>query len=599
MGLYTQLPDNIRTVDVIIVGGGTAGCVVASRLADADRELSVLVIEGGPNGADNPAVKYPAFFFGNILPNSTTATFFKSKPAENLSNREVIIPTASVLGGGSAMNMMMYSRAQRADWDSWRTPGWSANEMLPFLKKLETYHGPGLMENHGSNGPIHVSAGTFCGKRSQDDFVSAVNKVGWPEIDDLASLDACNGVQRAVRFVSPDGERQDTASRYLQPRLQDGAHPNLHVLVESEVVRVIFDDKKASGVVYLPKTQGATSQTVNAKKLVIISAGAFGTPTILERSGIGDPEALRRVGISDLIADVPGVGYEYEDHNLILYSYKSSLDPHETLDSLLTGALDPGELIQKGHKFLGWNAQDATCKLRPADRDVASLGPVFQEAWDKEFRGNDNRPLMIITLVNCFPGEHTGIPPGQYFGISTFTAYPFSKGRIHITGPALTDPPDFDTGFFSDERGLDLMMHRWAYKKQREIVRRMSLFRGELPSSHPPFPPESAAACVSLDGPLTHVQDIEYSAEDDAIIDQFAREHVGSPWHSLGTCKMAPRDEHGVVDRNLSVYGVQGLKIADLSIAPKNVAANTQNTALAIGERAADIFIRELGLGKV
>ncbi|KAI1389497.1 alcohol oxidase [Hypoxylon trugodes] len=598
MGLYRELPDDIQTVDAIIAGGGTAGCIVAARLAEADPNLSVLVVEAGPDGAGNPAVDYPAFFLSNLTPSATTTAFYKSQPSENLGGREIVIPTGAVLGGGSSINMMMYSRAQRDDWDSWKIPGWTADEMLPYLKKSETYHGPGSMDRHGSNGPIHVSSGTFIGKRCQDDFISAMNKVGWPEKEDLGSMDTCNGVQRAVRFISPDGKRQDTASRYLKPLLQDGVRPGLHVLVESQVVHVLFQGKKASGIVYQPKAEGAADRTVNARNMVIVSAGAFGTPAILERSGIGKPNIIRRAGIAEVVADVPGVGHQYDDHHLLLYPYKSNLNPDETIDGILNGSLNPTELIQNDAKILGWNAQDVTCKLRPTDKDVESLGPVFKEVWNEEFKDSPNKPLMMMALVNCFPGEPIGIPPGQYFGISTFTTYPFSRGHVHITGPRPTDSLDFDTGFFADKKGIDLKKHRWAYKKQREVARRMSLFRGELSSGHPPFPASSKAACIAPDGPLVEVQDIEYSAEDDSIIDEWARDHVSSAWHSLGTCKMAPRDEYGVVDQCLSVYGVEGLKIADLSIIPKTVAANTNNTALAVGEKAASIFIQELGLGR-
>ncbi|KAI1357250.1 alcohol oxidase [Xylaria arbuscula] len=600
MPLYTKLPDEVREVDVIIAGGGTAGCIVAARLAEADPNLSVLVIEAGPDGAGNPSVDYPAFFLTNLLPASAITTFQKSNPSKALAGREIIVPTSCVLGGGSAINMMMYSRAQRSDWDSWKTPGWSANELLPW----KPYSGPGSMERHGSSGPIHVSSGTFTAKRCQDDFISAMNKFGWPEIEDLNSLDACNGVQRAVRFISPDGKRQDTASRYLRPRLEDGKHPNLSVVVESRVVRVLFQGKKASGVVYRPKTDGATDRIVHATKMVVISCGALGTPAVLERSGVGDADILRRSKIPEIVADVPGVGHEYDDHHLCVYPYKSSLNEDETLDGILTGKLNPAELIEKKHEILGWNAQDVTCKLRPTDKDVAALGPEFQEAWDGNFKDDLNKPLMMMLLVSYFPGEPVGIPPGQYFGISTFTTYPFSRGHIHITGPELTDPLDFDTGFFTDKRGVDIRMHRWAYKEQREVARMMSLFRGELQAGHPPFLEGSKAAIVAFDEGstgddlTTDLQgNIEYSAEDDAVIDKWVCDNVSSTWHSSGTCKMAPRDQHGVVDQYLSVYGVEGLKLADLSIVPKNVAANTNHTALVIGEKAADILIKELGLG--
>lgn len=191
-----------------------------------------------------------------------------------------------------------------------------------------------------------------------------------------------------------------------------------------------------------------------------------------------------------------------------------------------------------------------------------------------------------------FPGDPTGIPVGQYLSVSTFSVYPYSRGHIHITSSNLSAPIDFQTGFFLN--AVDITKHVWAYKKQREIMRRMNSYRGELAIGHPPFPAGSDAACITIDQPLTNVQNISYTAQDDAIIEKFLIENVGTTWHSLGTCKMAPLAEGGVVDPNLNVYGVTGLKIADLSIPPGNVAANTADTTFAIGEKAADVFIREL-----
>jgi alcohol oxidase len=168
---------------------------------------------------------------------------------------------------------------------------------------------------------------------------------------------------------------------------------------------------------------------------------------------------------------------------------------------------------------------------------------------------------------------------------------------MHITGPSLDDPLDFDVGFFSDDNDIDLKKQLWAYKKHREIMRRMQTFRGELAAGHPRFPEGSKAGCVELDAPLpSPIQNLTYTAEDDVAIEQWLRENVNTTWHSLGTCKMAPKEENGVVDASLGVHGLEGLKIADMSIPPENVGANTNNTALLIGEKAADIFIKELGL---
>jgi alcohol oxidase len=188
---------------------------------------------------------------------------------------------------------------------------------------------------------------------------------------------------------------------------------------------------------------------------------------------------------------------------------------------------------------------------------------------------------------------------GQYLTASLFTAYPLSRGSIHISGPEIDDKPDFTTGFFSDAEDVDILKHLWAYKKQREIFRRMETYRGEVEILHPKFAPNSSAAPVRLTDsrPASEtISDIVYTSEDDETIKQWAREQVGTTWHSMGTCRMGNRKDHAVVDRSLSVYGVEGLKVADMSIPPLNVAANTMNTAVAIAEKAADIFIKELGL---
>jgi alcohol oxidase len=207
----------------------------------------------------------------------------------------------------------------------------------------------------------------------------------------------------------------------------------------------------------------------------------------------------------------------------------------------------------------------------------------------------------VLTRIRRFgAGDPNTVPADQYISVSVFNVHPYSRGHMHITGPNVGDPVDFATGFFSDPLNLDVKMHIWAYKVQREMVRRMENYRGEVAAYHPPFPADSAAACTTskLDGSLENVKNIEYTPEDDALLEKWLRKHIGTTWHSIGTAKMAPREKNGAVDATLSVHGVQGLKVADLSIVPENVSANTNSTALAVGEKAADILIEELGLRK-
>ncbi|KAI1151890.1 GMC oxidoreductase [Nemania diffusa] len=606
MGVYKHLDPAIKEVDIIIAGGGTAGCIVAGRLAEKDSHLSILVIEGGPDNYQDPTVVTPGMFLTHLAPDSKTAIFYQANKSDKLAGRGVIVPSAGILGGGSSINFMMYTRAQRDDFDAWKTPGWTGEELYPFLKKLETYHNSKDEKHHGFDGPIQVSDGTMRVTKTEDAFIRAAAQVGWPESPDLQTLDHNNAFQRWKRYISPDGKRSDTAHMYLHPRLHDGKHPNLHVLVESQVVRVLFDDdKRACGVEYQPNPlfqalaapTPSLKHTVRARKLVVVSSGACGTPSVLERSGIGRADILERAGVP-LVADVPGVGQDYQDHNLILWPFKTSLEPHETHDELISGRLSFEEATERNDPRLGWNTADLSSKLRPTEEEVASLGPEFKAAWDRDFKDKPNRPLMLIAVLNGYFGRQDAADPGQYISVGTYTAYPYSRGHLHITGPEVSDPLDFDIGFFSDPGDLDIKKLMWAYKKGREIARRTSMYRGELVTSHPPFPSDSKAACTTFDAErdTANLKDLEYSAEDDKILEQFVRERVNTTWHSVGTAKLAPRDQSGVVDKDLNVYGVKGLKLADLSIVPENVAANTNNTAMVIGEKAADIIIRELGL---
>ncbi|KAF7534321.1 hypothetical protein G7054_g6306 [Neopestalotiopsis clavispora] len=605
MGLYTKLPDHVSEVDVIVAGGGTAGCVVAGRLAEAG--VSVLVIESGPDNYENSSIRNPLYFVEHYLPTpeNKMAKFYLSEKEEPLGNRPLFEPVGNVLGGGSSINMMVYSRAQRSDYDEWNMPGWSADEMLSYLKKLESYSGPGDKNKHGSSGPMQVTLGTFNVPRCEDDFIAAAQKVGYNELTNLYDLDVTDGVQRAMRFIDSNGKRQDTAHGYIHPKLRGEEkgkrYDHLHVLVESEVVRVVFDgNKKAVGVEYRARGSDGPVQTVKASKQVVVSCGVFGTPQILERSGVGRAEILHKAGI-DIVAENAGVGENFNDHNMILYPYKSSLLPEETVDSVQAKRVTLKHLLETNNKVMGWNAQDIHGKIRPTDADVASLSPAFQKVWERDFKNVPSKPVSVIASIGGFPGDPATLDPLQYLGVSTFILHPYSRGHIHITGPNPGDAIDFKAHLFTDPENLDLEMMKWTYKKHREIVRRMSLFRGELPAGHPPFSPESKAALCGvdkpegLDGPLpADIADIEYSAEDDAVLEAWLKGAVGLSWHPLGTCKMAPCDKAGAVDASLSVYGVDKLKVVDLSIVPGSVSGNPMNTACAIGEKAADLILSEL-----
>ncbi|MCJ1417713.1 hypothetical protein MMC32_004058 [Xylographa parallela] len=513
----------------------------------------------------------------------------------------------------------MYTRGQSCDYDSWKTEGWDFKSLLPYFKKLETFRteDASIDESvHGFEGPINISRGTHGLKEPEEDVLAAATAHGEKIFADMNDFKSSGGFARWYSYVGLDGKRQDAAHRYIHPLMASTEYPNLHLLLQTKVVRVLFDTNKvahAVEVIPTPSSEPAIplNQTVvkiiSARKLVVVSSGALASAPILERSGIGAATILSGLGIAPTV-DLPGVGENYQDHNCMMYPYVTSLEPNETLDGLLSGRLDFSQASADKNPLLGWNGLDVAGKLRPTAAEAQALGPEFYELWKDDFEHSE-RPLVMTALISSFLGDHRCLPvsaegeSSQYTTFALYNCYPYSRGSVHIISSDIKDQPRFDNGFLSHP--ADIKMLLWAYKKQREIYRRTNQYQGELALGHPVFSKKSKAALHS--GPIEKnrfksleerraVKDIEYSVEDDVAIEEHIRQLVSTTWHSLGTCKMAPKDRGGVVDKDLNVYGVKKLKVADLSICPENVGANTNNTALMIGEKAAAIIAQELGL---
>ncbi|KAH7310752.1 putative glucose dehydrogenase [Stachybotrys elegans] len=605
MPIHQLLPDDIAEVDIIISGGGTAGCIVAARLAQADPTLSILVVEGGSE-ADGPDTRNPALYRANLAPGCPNLKVYVGEAEKQLLDRQPYVGVGNVLGGGSSVNALIYTRASSTDYDSWQAEGWSGDEVLPFLKKFENYDDGDESNVHGSQGPVWVSTGKYKGAELADDFIQATAQTGCPEVKDVHDFHTAHGVSVAKRYVSPhDGGRQGTFHVYLDPLLQTDSYPNLHVVVRSQVKKALLDatQARATGIVYQTTSgegdqdQPVTERIVRARRMVILTAGALGSPTILERSGIGHPQVLERAGIS-LLHKLPGVGNGFQDHHSVGYTYHSKIPMEDSFESIHNGHRDVTSLIDNDDPLLSWNGVDAFAKLRPTEEEVDSLGPAFRQKWDKDFRDVPTKPLVGLILFHGFYLNTHLFPVDTYFTIGSFTSYPYSRGHIHVTGPSLNDPVNFKAGYLSDEGDFDLTAQVWAYKKQRQIVRKMKSLRGEISHQHPSFAEGSNALCPTTWGAAEPVENtVDYTDQDDDAIQQFLRGQLGTTFHPLGTCRMGPADDElAVVDHKLSVHGISGLKIADLSIAPLNVGVNTMSTALLIGEKAADIFIRELAL---
>ncbi|KAK0202268.1 GMC oxidoreductase-domain-containing protein [Desarmillaria ectypa] len=310
----------------------------------------------------------------------------------------------------------------------------------------------------------------------------------------------------------------------------------------------------------------------------------MGSSLILERSGIGAPSTLDKFGIKQVV-DLPGV-----DHPFLVTPYIADASA-DTYDTLFRGEPEEwGKLLSRwgadGSGLMGGNGVDACIKIRPREDELEELGPDFEEYWKKNFADKPDKPLFWMSALAGLPGDQSALPPMKFMSSGCFLGYPASRGHLHIASDDIYAHPDFDAGFLSHP--ADVAALRWGYKKGRELLRRMGVYRGPLAPAHPQFTAGSPAAAaltenrpVALDAPK-----IIYSKEDDEAIATNIRNFVATTWHSLGTCPMKPRDQGGVVDKDLNVYGVTGLKIADLSIPPANVNCNTYSATLAIGRKA-------------
>ncbi|KAK2460296.1 hypothetical protein APHAL10511_007685 [Amanita phalloides] len=622
--------------DIIFAGGGASACVTAGRLAKADPTLKILIIEDGPDTRDKPIHVRPALFLRNFQdPASKTFLHHRGRPSQSIGGRSPVVDVGRCLGGGSCVNFMMYTRAAASDYDDWETvyknPGWGSKDLIPLLQKAETFDRDAPY--HGKNGPIKVSyresdiniaeeflnvAKWYDKKRSLTDDVNGffscnaygVRKFCIPNIPaDALSHNPRDGRSRHSlcfshdlvliihRYVDPKtGTRSSAAQHYIYNQIDD--NQNLEIMCEKKVIRVLFEGTRATGVEYIDGPGGKIA-VAKASRLVVLSAGAFGSPTILQRSGVGSASLLKEHNIPVLL-DLPGVGEHYMDHNIIFAPYLVS-DDADTLDVVFRAdeaGLQPfvQQWLQTGTGLLTHNGIDAGIKIRPTLEELTELGQDFKTIWEEYYIRAPDKPVMLIFPMAASVEAIPELPIKKYMCMIYYTAYPVSLGFVHISsGNDAYAPVDFHPGFL--DKPADLAVLRWAYKRGREFTRRMKMYRGEHAMGHPKFPNGSAAECRPAEGPVNiDESDINYSEEDDAAIDRYHRANVASCWHSIGTCAMKPREDQGVVDSRLNVYGTQNLKIADCSIAPGNVGANTYNTAIAIGEKAAVLIAEDLGI---
>ena len=531
---------------------------------------------------------------------------------------------------------MMYTRASASDYDDFQTKGWTTKELIPLMQKHETYQRACTNRDiHGFEGPIKVSFGNYTYPVMQD-FLRAAESQGFPVTDDLQDLVTGHGAEHWLKWINRDtGRRSDAATAYIHSTR--AKFENLHLKCNTKVDKIIIEDGVATGVATVPTklldgSKEPKRTIFKARKLIIVSCGTLSSPLVLQRSGIGDPEKLKKVGVKPLV-DLPGVGLNFQDHYLTFSTYRAKPET-ESFDDFARG--DPevqkrvfDEWNLKGTGPLATNGIEAGVKARPDAEELKEMeswpiGDFAPSGWDKYFKDKPDKPVMHYSVIAGWFGDHLDMPPGKFFTMFHFLEYPFSRGETHIVSADPYEAPDFDAGFMNDKRDMAPMV--WGYIKSRETARRMQAYAGEVTSMHPHFKFDSAARARDMDlatrnaygGPnhitsniqhgswtipmeatgtaplpnlLNHKgqlnsnvqsfpEPLKYSKEDISHVEKWVARHVETTWHSLGTCSMAPKEgnsivKHGVLDERLNVHGVKNLKVSDLSICPDNVGCNT------------------------
>lgn len=520
-----------RTHDYIVVGAGSAGCVLANRLS-ADG-TSVLVLEAGRTD-DDRKIRIPAAF--SELFQTDVDWEYYTEPQPELNGRELYWPRGKVLGGSSAVNAMVYIRGHPADYDHWDTlgnDGWAWEEVLPYFTRPERNE---RFDNqyHGVTGPLNVCDLTSPNPLSET-FVNAAMATGLPPNEDFN-----NGEQEGAglyQVTQKDGKRHSVADAYLKPVMD---RPQLTVETEAFVTRLRFDGKRAVGVIY---EHADETIEASANREVILCGGTINSPQLLMLSGIGPTDHLHEHGI-EVVEPLPGVGRNLQDHLNAGVVYECTQPiTLEDADSLWN--LAKYFLFKRG-MLTSNTAESGGFALTAPDLDAPDVqfhfGPV-----DFISPGFDN------------PRE------GHEFAIGALLLRPESRGRVTLRSPDPFDDPAIDPQYLSSDNDLDTLLD--GVKLAREIARAE------------PFDDYRGADIMPGD-----------AESDDEIIDHI-RETAITIGHPVGTCKMGD-DDMAVVDDQLRVHGVEGLRVVDASIMPTIPRGNTNAPTIMIAEKAAD-FINE------
>ncbi len=537
----TSLPQNAE-FDYVVVGAGSSGCVLANRLSASGRHR-VLLLEAG--GLDNHLNIHIPLFVARLLMDERVTWPFKTEPQTHLNGKQQLWVRGRVLGGSSSINGNLFLRGDPAEYDNWSDAGcagWAYADMLPVFKRLEDYP-EGDPAIRGSGGPVGVTSLRNFDELSNA-FVDACEQQGYRRLEDYndGSYEGTFPLQYSTR----KGLRSSSAVAYLRPAVK---RPNLSVLTNAIVTRVVMSGTRATGVEF---SLEGRPQTVKALREVVLSAGPLKSPQLLELSGIGNADVVQKHGIG-VVHHLPGVGENLRDHPNVRLTYECTKPI--TINDVLR---NPLIRMKEGLRFIFTRKGMLTICSAAAQTNLRTDAQATQ-------------PNLVLRLLPVSGKDRYartaryGLDPHPGFTIGVTPLQPHSIGSVHLRSPDPYDQAAMDPQYLSHEADAQLFLD--GMRLAREVAQRPAL-QGMIVRETRPGP----------------------GLTDDAGMLDYIRDTVQTSWHMVGTCKMGV-GEDAVVDPQLRVRGIEGLRVVDSSICPTIPSSNTNAPSLAIGEKGADLML--------